>query len=155
MSDTADAHDDERLLGLVRDAVEAAEPGPPDEMIEAIVVGAFRLHPGAGAGGPTLAALVTDSSEAGGVRGVGADRVVTFAAQGTTVEVHFLPGNETVVGQVVPAGVRSATIETPEGTSAVEVDDLGRFIGDVTSSLVRIRLDLPDGAELVTPWVVR
>ena len=153
MSDTADAHDDEQLLGLVRAAVEAAEPGPSDELIEAIVVGAFRLRPGAD--GPTLAALVTDSLEAGGVRGVGADRVVTFAAQGTTVEVHFLPGNETVVGQVVPAGVRSATIETPEGTSAVEVDDLGRFIGDVTSSLVRIRLDLPDGAELVTPWVVR
>jgi hypothetical protein len=155
MSDTADAHDDELLLGLVRDAVEAAEPGPPDEVVEAIVAGAFRLRPAAGADGAKLASFVTDSLEVGGVRAAGADRVVTFAAGGTTIEVHFLPGNETVVGQVVPAGVRSATIETPEDTIAVEVDDLGRFICDVTSSFVRVRLGLPDGSELVTRWIVR
>ena len=156
MSDFSDASDetDELLLGLVRSAIEAAEPGPADDLVDAVVTAAFRLRPDVG--GFTLATLVADSLEASGVRDGGdADRVVTFAADDMTVEVHFLSGSDTVVGQVVPAGVRSATVETPDGATRVDVDDLGRFACPCVSSFVRVRLELPDGTGVVTRWIVR
>jgi len=154
MSDAASDPRDERLLDLVRDAVDAAEPGPDEDVLDAIVSSAFRLGPGGAQ--LTLADLVADSLDAGGVRDGGStDRVISFVAGGTTVEVHFLPSSDTVVGQVTPAGARSATVETPDQATTVAVDDLGLFTCDVTATFLRVRLDLPEGTGLVTRWMVR
>src|SRR5579875_2971865 len=106
------------------------------------------------AGGAHLA-----GAGAAGVRATGEHRLLTFAGPGLTVAVEAveIAGSRKLVGQLVPAGPDSVTLEAA-GRSGhplqARVDHLGRFsLGGVPAGPVRLRCVLPDGTQVVTEWL--
>jgi hypothetical protein len=89
-----------------------------------------------------LARLVADSADTGlvGVRGLGQPRLVTFEADGVTIEVEVghVDRRVRLVGQVVPPGPGEVRVDGDGGErSETTVDALGRFTvhSDATGSI--------------------
>jgi hypothetical protein len=113
-----------------------------------------------------VARLIEDEAYSGdfagvraGVRATGEHRLLTFEGPGLTVAVEAveISGSRRLVGQLVPAGPDSVTLEAA-GRSGhplqARVDHLGRFsLGGVPAGLVRLRCMLPDGTQVVTEWL--
>jgi hypothetical protein len=148
------ASDDELLAELagVLDLVDA----PPPDLVRA-AKGLFALR----TLDAELAELVHDSVEgepaAAGVRTGGQPRILTFEADGLTVEIEVdeTPGARRLVGQLTPPGAAALELRTPEQTVHGDADDLGRFVLALAAQRLRSSLTIRrDGAVVETSWVV-
>jgi hypothetical protein len=112
-----------------------------------------------------LAALTYDSAAeqpaAAVVRAWEGPRLLTFEAQGLTVEVEVtaLGARRQLIGQLVPPQQALVTVRHHQGdTVTVEADELGRFrTADLPAGLSSLRCQLagmPAGAAVVTDWIV-
>jgi hypothetical protein len=110
-----------------------------------------------------LAELVYDSlldtDEASLVRGSAAERLVSFAAGGLTIDVEVTSSGRgrTVLGQIAPPQRATVDIRHPRDTVTVEADELGRFrSGPLPPGPASLRLRPPPGAgwpHVVTDWI--
>jgi len=122
---------DDALLDELRGVVGRADPVPP-EMLAAARAGFIWRTIDA-----ELAQLTSDSvldaDRMASVRGVAAPVLLTFEAEGLTVEVEVEaeaalgPDRLRLLGQLVPGQRARVEIRHPGGTTTVDADDLGRF----------------------------
>jgi hypothetical protein len=102
-----------------------------------------------------LAELVADSLDtAGAVRGASAVRLLSFEADGVTLELEVDESTRTILGEVT--GARGPVeLDTPAGSREVALDDEGRFsVSDVPSGPVRLRCTSDRGTFVATSWTV-
>jgi len=117
--------DDDGLLAALGEALKAGRH-PQSELIEANARAAFSLN----SLDDELAALVYDSlldtAGASASRTASEVRVVVFESETLSIEIEILA--DRIVGQVVPPGDITITIETPDRHNVrVDVDELGCF----------------------------
>jgi hypothetical protein len=146
--------DDELLaeLGAVLRRLE----GPPPEALEA-AKGLFALR----TLDAELAALVFDSIEAeiaepAGLRAAGQPRILTFEADGLTVEVEVdeTPGARRLIGQLTPPGPADLELRTPDQSFLGGADELGRFVLDLPPRRLRSSLRIRRAQAVAeTSWV--
>jgi hypothetical protein len=144
--------DHDALLDRLRRAALAADPPPPE------LEGSARAAFGLSRLDEELAAVLHDSEqETVAVRG---DRdeahLISFGADdvGTDLEIEGDGDDGHVVSGSVHGPVRRASLQTPDETWDVAVDDAGRFRkSGVTGAAVRVRLETQSGVTIVTPWV--
>jgi hypothetical protein len=145
--------DDTELLADIRDVYDQLDPVPPE------VVAAAR-------GALTwltidadLAELTADSLiDSAAVRSAGAPRLVSFEADGLTVEVEVAETGDTrrLVGQLVPPGPAQVTVRSAGGEHTVEADELGCFaVEGIAPGPVSLLCRLPDSPDrpVVTSWI--
>lgn len=153
-----DLHGDDGLEAALRRAMRGHDEAPPEAV--AAAVAAFDLGHLEG----ELAELISDSAVDGtlvGVRddGPSEDRVLTFGAGSSTIDLD-LPGDEEVLlGHLDPPGPTEVVVEVadPAGGSSeqvVPVDDLGRFRWPLEPGSFRVRVRSADGP-ILTPWISR
>jgi hypothetical protein len=144
--------DDDRLLALLRAAVDTTDPIPNDAVATARAV--FGLT----AVDAELAVIVFDSFAevgAGGVRS-SADcgpRSLSFETAAVTIDVEVQDDGD-VLGQIVPADVRAGRVETIAGFAPIGVDPGGRFRATIIHGRFRLRFDVGSGS-VTTPWINR
>lgn len=83
-----------------------------------------------------------------------AARMLVYENDDVTVEIEV--GTDTLMGQVVPAGLTSIVLEHAHGgTAATQADDAGYFLfrRPERRGPVRLRLPLPSNPDLVTEWL--
>jgi hypothetical protein len=139
-----------RQLGAVLDRL---DPVPPEVAVEAAgLFGLRRLD-------EELAELVRDSTEEGrqllAVRGQGEVRLISFETGPVTVELQVTERGRTrdLVAQVSGAAVVKAEVETAAGRREVPLEESLFQADDVPAGLLRLRLQLAAGRDLVTSWV--
>lgn len=147
------ANDEELLERLGR--VLSRTGGPPVEQVEA-TKGLFTWR----TVDAELAALTYDSlvAEDTGVRAVEQPRILTFEAEGMTVEMEIdeLPGARRLIGQLTPPGPARLELRSRNGDRITgAADDFGRFVlalGPVLrqASLRCVRGDL----SVETAWIL-
>lgn len=120
-----DMRDDDALLAALGAALRTAEH-PRSDLVVASAKDAFGYQHL----DEELATLVYDSlldtSAAGASRDMQDARVVVFENDTISVQVEII--GDTIVGQVVPAGVVVITVEVPDQDAVVvEADELGCF----------------------------
>ena len=151
-----DLHDDDDLLALLGEVLADSDPIPPAAI--AAAEAAFDVGHLEG----ELAALVSDSAAAplAGVRHAGDDgRLLTFDAQGVSIDLDLPPGGSVVLGQLDPPGPSDLELEfaptgEPPARVRVAVDDLGRFRIEGHEGRFRLHLTTEHGP-VFTPWVER
>lgn len=143
---------DDRLLGALARALEAADPVPEHVVAaarEAILWQTIDAE---------LAQLVYDSDREGmaGVRSAGTARQVTFQAPGLEIEVMLLPeGTRRLVGQLVPPQPAVVELQTETDTRQAGTDQLGRFsFTEVAAGPVKLVVTAESGHRVVTEWTV-
>jgi hypothetical protein len=98
--------------------------------------------------------LVSDSLvDAAAVRGDDAERLLRFEGAGYALDVTIDRSLE-LIGVVSPPEL-GLELETADGTTGVDVDELGRFRAPVTTSRFRFIVTSPDRVRLMTPWTIR
>ena len=140
---------DDELLGMLGDLLRRVDP-MPETVREAASASLSWRDPDS-----QLAMLISDSEaeQLTTVRGA-APRLLTFevGARSVDLEVTSEARQARLVGQLMPNGVATVTIQHGDGTSEVEADALGRFVvSDVASGLVRICWDR-EGSRVCTEW---
>jgi hypothetical protein len=140
--------DDDGLLAALAEVLAADEPLFADTaaMVEQEAFAFRRVD-------AELADLLYDTAveEEAGVRG-GGPRSLSFALAGHELDVELRP-DDTIVGRVSPPDVE-VVVEGPEGTVALQLDRLGRFIAAVPGSRLRFLLSAA-AQRIVTPWIFR
>jgi hypothetical protein len=145
-------HDDERLLGLLGNALRAVDP-VPDHVVEgARAAWTWRTIDA------ELAELVFDSAtELTGVRSEDQLRQVTFRAPGIEIEVMVIDDvSRRIVGQLVPAAEMTIELAGSDRVISTRADRLGRFgFDEVLAGPVRLTV-LGDAGEPVvhTEWTL-
>ena len=152
-----DGEDDVHLLAELRAAFRREEPPPP--YVIATAKAAFGLRDL----DAELALLTWDSevdAPLAAVRGPmdgDGPRALTFEREGLVVEIEVGPaaGGRTLVGQLVPPQPARVRVVTVGGEAMdLDVDELGRFARDhLPAGPVRLRVERPDAAAVVTAWV--
>jgi hypothetical protein len=106
-----------------------------------------------------LAELVRDSTEDRGgllaVRGDGDVRLISFETGPVTVELQVTergPARD-LVAQVTGTAVVGAEVETGGGRRSVPVEDSLFTLDGLPAGLLRLRLRIAGGRDLVTSWV--
>ena len=103
-----------------------------------------------------LARLVQDTAVTPvGARGPDEPRMIAFAADEITVDVEVTggPDDRRLTG-VVAGSVSDLTLQTPEATYPVEIDEQGRFrAAGLVGSLLRLTMAAGSGRGVTTPWV--
>jgi hypothetical protein len=102
---------------------------------------------------------VVDSGRAGAVRGPGQPRLLSFDADGLSidVEVSGMGPARTLIGQIVPPQPASVEVRQGDEVTALDADELGRFrSGPLGSGPFRLACSV--GTELArrrvaTEWV--
>jgi hypothetical protein len=143
-------HEDDLLMARLRGLAAEADP-VPDE-----VLAAARDAYGLRTLDAELAELVADSLDtAGAVRGAADVRLLSFESGSVTVELEVTPvgPRRRLLGELV-GGVGPVRLETPSGSSGVELDVAGRFVADVPGGPVRLLCTGPDGVAVATSWTV-
>jgi hypothetical protein len=140
---------DDELLGMLGDLLRRVDP-MPETVREAASASLSWRDPDS-----QLAMLISDSQaeQLTTVRGA-APRLLTFEVgeRSVDLEVTSEARQARLVGQLMPNGVATVTIQHGDGTSEVEADALGRFVvSDVASGLVRICWDR-EGSRVCTEW---
>jgi hypothetical protein len=148
-----DLHDDDELLGLLREAMDSAEPVPADARGAAFA--AFDV----GRADALLAELVADSLHDDllvTVRsGDGDDRTVTYALGDRRLRLDLSPADRTVVGQLDPPAPAEVTLTaTAAPAASAATDDLGRFQLPLRAGSLRLAVTVA-GDRWVTPWLTR
>ncbi len=143
---------DDELLELVGRALRAADPVPERVLSGARAAWTWRTID------QELAELVFDSaSELTGVRSEDTARQLTFRAPGLEIEVMVVDEvSRRLVGQLIPPGSFTVTLQTGDQALEKATDRLGRFSFDtVAPGPVRIAIADPDGSHLVaTEWIL-
>lgn len=107
-----------------------------------------------------VAELVYDSviDEPAGVRGLTADRQLSFQGSRVNVEMEVVAERHRVVGQLVPPAAAEVEVRHGGGSEFIAVDPLGRFVVEgVPKGPVSFRCRGNDGSEpfvTITDWVV-
>ena len=150
--DTGWWDDDARLVAALAEAVAAEEPVPPE------VVGAAKAAYTWRTVDAELAALTYDSlaetEVAARVRSVlTSDRSLSFEIDDLSLDVDVT--GDRLVGQLTDPRPAQVTVETPAGpASAVSAGESGFFSTQrPAAGLIRLRVDVPGAAPLVTPWI--
>ncbi len=154
MADDHPSHDDELLLAELATVLDRVY-GPPPAVVEASkALFALRNLDA------ELAALAHDSVEdqpvEAGVRAGGQPRILTFEADGLTVEVEVdeSPGARRMIGQLTPPGPAELELRTPGDPVLGTADDLGRFVLALPAQHRRCSLRVRRGAQVTeTAWV--
>jgi hypothetical protein len=143
--------DDELLARLGRELL-ARDPAP--ETLHAAARDAFGL----GRLGDELAELVADSAlAASGARGGHDARLLSFRVDDLEAEVELRGGTGGTfdLTGVVSAAVCQVTVETPDGSQDVPVDELGRIrAAGVAGRMLRLALRRESGRTATTRWVL-
>jgi hypothetical protein len=107
-----------------------------------------------------LAALTYDSlleGEAAGARASAQPRILTFEADGLTVEVEVDsgPGGRRLLGQLVPAQAAELELRSAGEPVHGSADELGRFVIALppTRQRVSLRCRTAGGATVDTAWI--
>jgi len=145
-----DLNDDDVLMRLLGETLDETEP-LSDELVATVADAAFELR----RLDAVLADMIFDSTlTAGGTRGDDTSRNLVFSKSGVEVELEIEADGESVHGLVQPADT-ACDIETPAGTTPIDVDDAGRFDINVDARRFRVILTPPTGSRIATPWVFR
>lgn len=107
-----------------------------------------------------LAEIAFDSvvdGDLAGVRGrLSGPRLLTFEAADIAIELEVtqVGDRRRLVGQVVPSDAADVEVRHGEGSTAVDIDDMGRFaVDEVPSGPVSVRVRRPDQDPVDTDWV--
>jgi hypothetical protein len=146
--------DDDQLLRLLGQVLDAADPVPTDALATALAADGGRLD-------AELAELVFDSlldDRVVALRSGGDSEVrsLSFAAGDRTIEVDLANGD--LVGQVAPPGAGPLVLGVvqPGRRHEVTTDPMGRFRSTVGPGPLRLVFsDADAGSLLVTPWITR
>ena len=143
--------DHDVLLDHLRRAALAADPPP------AALADSARAAFGLGRLDDELAQLLHDTAtEAVGVRDAGdGPRLVSFGGVEVGADIEIADGSDgsRVTGEV-SGPVTRASLQTPEATRELSLDDHGRFRTDgVRGAALRLELQTESGYTVVTPWV--
>jgi hypothetical protein len=150
---TAPEENDDQLLGRLGVLFDRLDPPPPAVAVAASALfGLRRLD-------EELAELVRDSAEESdrllAVRGQGEVRLISFETGAITVELQVTERGRArdLVAQISGAAVVGAEVETAAGRLAVPIEDSLFAADNVPAGLLRLRLRLAAGRDLVTSWV--
>lgn len=145
---------DHALLAQLRTAFAAADPVPLDAL-EIARESLFWRDPDA-----ALAGLVADSlTDTAPVRTrrAGGPRLLTFDADGLTIEIEVAEDGETrrLLGQLVPPSRAEVVVRWTNGETLVYADELGRFsASDIPAGQVSLSCSLEEATRPVaTSWV--
>ena len=142
--------DDDALVERLRAVASRADPVPTSVLDAGHR--AFRTT----LADETFAALIFDSADddaLAGVRGA-ATRQLTFAIGDLTIDVDL--DHDAIVGQIIGGSATTVELQTPTDDIPLELDDLGRFFGEVpANAALRLRISRPLGDPVVTEWVRR
>jgi hypothetical protein len=147
--------DDNELLALLEEALEAEGDVPPDFIAAGKAAFAWRTIDA------ELAALVYDSSNDSGREPAlmrnqtTADlRALTFASANVTIELELTEAG--LIGQLVPPSAGEIDVQTAAGvTSTVTTDELGCFtIRVIPQEPFRLRCRAGD-TDVLTTWITR
>jgi hypothetical protein len=144
--------DDNDLLALLEEALEAEGDVPPDFIAAGKAAFAWRTIDA------ELAALVYDSDREPALtrNQTTADlRALTFASAHITIELE-LTGTG-LIGQLVPPSTAEIDVQTAAGvTSSVTTDELGCFTIRVTpQEPFRLRCRAGETIDVLTTWITR
>jgi hypothetical protein len=150
---------DEVLLARLCEAIDEADPVPPEAVAAAKVVARLQDIDA------ELAIFVADSrldEEALLFRhdltmersGQQSDRFVSFATPQISIDLEVQGDGRTVVGVITPTISAQVDLETTSGTATTTSDDLGRFHLTSGPGPCRLRVHV-DGGAIVTPWITR
>jgi hypothetical protein len=144
------ALDDDDILRLLGDALDATDPVPADAVAAANAANLVHLD-------DELAELVFDSLVDERTIGLRDDpggdvRSLTFAAGDYTIELDLTEAD--LVGQVTPAEAAALELVQPAGRRPLETDEWGRFHTPVAPGPLRLRLTGAAGWT-ATPWITR
>jgi hypothetical protein len=147
--------DDNELLALLEEALDAEGDVPPDFIAAGKAAFAWRTIDA------ELAALIYDSSADAGREPAltrnqtTADlRALTFASANVTFELELTDAG--LIGQLVPPSVAEIDVQTAAGvTSTVTTDELGCFtIRVIPQEPFRLRCRASD-TDVLTTWITR
>jgi hypothetical protein len=145
--------DDPALWAALQDVVARADPVPAHVVAAARDSLAWRDPDAA------LAALVADSASAvPAVRGNTPPRLLTFAVGDVILELEadYTASGIHLVGQLLPPQPARLRVDQPGGRSAIDADELGRFVVDIPAGPTRLHCT-PLAAEgyssVQTEWV--
>ena len=148
--------DDNELLALLEEALDAEGDVPPDFIAAGKAAFAWRTIDA------ELAALVYDSStdaerEPALTRNqTTADlRALTFASANVTIELELTATG--LIGQLVPPVTAEVEVQTAAGvTESVPTDELGCFtIRVIPQEPFRLRCRVGDTVDVLTTWITR
>jgi hypothetical protein len=144
--------DDEQLLAVLRESLDAREAVPP-EFVE-LGKNAFAWHNI----DTELAQLTYDSTReqlaATSTRAETASiRALTFTSAQLTIELEV--NEDSMLGQIVPAQDGTIEIEGRDGAvAAIPVDEVGCFlIRPIPDSPFRLHCRTEDGSDVLTGWI--
>jgi hypothetical protein len=154
-----DLSNDEVLLARLSEAIDEADPVPPEAVAAAKAVARLQDIDA------ELAIFVADSrldEEALLFRhdltmersGQQSDRFVSFATPQISIDLEVQGDGRTVVGVITPTISAQVDLETTSGTATTTSDDLGRFHLASGPGPCRLRVHVDDGA-IITPWITR
>lgn len=145
---------DHSLLARLRSTFETVDPVPPDALDVARTSLSWRDPDAA------LAELVADSlTDAASVRSrrAGGPRLVTFEADGLTIEVEVAEDGETrrLLGQLVPPSRAEVVVRWSNGHTSVNADEIGRFSASgIPAGLLSLTCTLEHATRAVaTSWI--
>ena len=153
MSKSSD-YTDSQLLELLARGLEATDPVPSDVNEFAMAALTWRTIDA------ELAELAFDSASEetpAGVRGAGAERMLSFETATLSIDIEYRSGARRVIGQVAPPQPATVELHHGKGTLTTVADDLGRFsFDDVAPGPVSIvctsHSEVPD--VIKTEWTV-
>jgi hypothetical protein len=120
-------HTESRLLELLRRGLESTDPVPTDVTEFAMAALTWRTIDA------ELAEVAFDSASEdtpSGVRGPGAERMLSFETATLSIDIEYRSSTRRVVGQVAPPQPATVELHHSKGTVTTVADDLGRFSFD-------------------------
>jgi hypothetical protein len=151
MCAVTEAWNDDELLTLLRDALDARQ-AVPEEFVEA-AKSAFTWHDI----DAELAQLTYDSTripEPAATRSEAASvRALTFTSPRLTIELEVT--GDSVLGQVVPAQQATVDVQTQADAGvSIPSDEIGCFaVQPLPSGPFRLRCQAAGGIDVVTGWI--
>ncbi len=147
------SHNEDRLLALLREGLDQADPVPADVTDFAKAALLWRSIDA------ELAGIAYDSGEEAtpmGVRSAATARMLSFETDSWTIDIEFNSSTGRLIGQVEPARVLQVELQLAGGVIATETDELGRFTFDgVLPGPVSLIFRAPGDPEVVkTEWIV-
>ncbi|HUK68544.1 MAG TPA: hypothetical protein VLW50_07305 [Streptosporangiaceae bacterium] len=147
-----DSWDDEQLLAALKESLRARRAVPP-EFIEA-GKSAYAWHNIDAELAQLTYDSIRDSGRTPSMRSETASiRALTFTSAHLTIELEV--SEDSLLGQLIPAGVGAIEIQTRAGAIATTpVDELGCFpIRPIPASPFRLHCHTTDGTAVVTGWI--
>jgi hypothetical protein len=99
---------------------------------------------------------LSDAGQLAGTRGPSEVRMMSFETPTVGVELQVAERGalRTLLGQIVGIVPSVVSVETDDGATPAELDDLGTFrVEGLPPGRTRVRLSGPDGSTITTSWV--